>query len=87
MFSFWKKRKAEPQPAAEPTPAVAPEAAQAPAPAAIPVVRGRTRAHLLLKCASRPPLRAAARALLAGGHLRRRGGVHTILDVDPRSFM
>ena len=58
-----------------------------PAPAAIPVVRGRTRAHLLLKCASRPPLRAAARALLAGGHLRRRGGVHTILDVDPRSFM
>ena len=36
MFSFWKKRKAEPQPAAEPTPAAAPEAAQAPAPAAIP---------------------------------------------------
>ncbi|CAJ0820120.1 Signal recognition particle receptor FtsY [Ralstonia wenshanensis] len=38
MFSFWKKRKAEPQPAAEPTPAAAPEAAQAPAPAAIPAV-------------------------------------------------
>jgi len=36
MFSFWKKRKAEPQPAAEPTPAAAPEAAQAPALAAIP---------------------------------------------------
>ncbi|MEE2977518.1 MAG: signal recognition particle-docking protein FtsY, partial [Pseudomonadota bacterium] len=36
MFSFWKKRKAEPQPAAEPTPAAALEAAQAPAPAAIP---------------------------------------------------
>ncbi|MDO3622343.1 signal recognition particle-docking protein FtsY [Ralstonia pseudosolanacearum] len=38
MFSFWKKRKAEPQPAAEPAPpAAAPEAAQAPAPAPAPV--------------------------------------------------
>ncbi|MBB6592150.1 signal recognition particle-docking protein FtsY [Ralstonia solanacearum] len=40
MFSFWKKRKAEPQPAAEPAPpAAAPEAAQAqvPAPVASPV--------------------------------------------------
>ncbi|MGH1506929.1 signal recognition particle-docking protein FtsY [Ralstonia solanacearum] len=39
MFSFWKKRKAEPQPAAEPAPpAAAPEAAQAqvPAPVASP---------------------------------------------------
>ena len=36
MFSFWKKRKAEPQPAAEPTPAAAPEAAQAPIPAPVP---------------------------------------------------
>ncbi|KAF3461744.1 signal recognition particle-docking protein FtsY [Ralstonia solanacearum] len=37
MFSFWKKRKAEPQPAAEPAPpAAAPEAAQAPAPAPAP---------------------------------------------------
>ncbi|MGA3944865.1 signal recognition particle-docking protein FtsY [Ralstonia nicotianae] len=36
MFSFWKKRKAEPQPAAEPAPpAAAPEAAQAPAPAPV----------------------------------------------------
>ncbi|AZU57205.1 signal recognition particle-docking protein FtsY [Ralstonia pseudosolanacearum] len=36
MFSFWKKRKAEPQPAAEPAPpAAAPEAAQAPAPASV----------------------------------------------------
>ncbi|MHA6824261.1 signal recognition particle-docking protein FtsY [Ralstonia pseudosolanacearum] len=42
MFSFWKKRKAEPQPAAEPAPPAAapeaaPEAAQAPAPAPAPV--------------------------------------------------
>jgi fused signal recognition particle receptor len=45
MFSFWKKRKAEPQPAVEPTAAVAPAAAPAaaqvpapaPAPAAVPV--------------------------------------------------
>ncbi|AGH82929.1 signal recognition particle-docking protein FtsY [Ralstonia nicotianae] len=38
MFSFWKKRKAEPQPAAElAPPAAAPEAAQAPAPAPAPV--------------------------------------------------
>ncbi|CAJ0738270.1 signal recognition particle-docking protein FtsY [Ralstonia mannitolilytica] len=34
MFSFWKKRKAEPQPAAESAPAAAPEPAQAPTPAA-----------------------------------------------------
>ena len=45
MFSFWKKRKAVPQPAVEPTAAVAPAAAPAaaqvpapaPAPAAVPV--------------------------------------------------
>ncbi|WP_296228367.1 signal recognition particle-docking protein FtsY [Ralstonia sp. UBA689] len=40
MFSFWKKRKAEPQPAAQPAPAATPEAVQAPAappaPAAAP---------------------------------------------------
>ncbi|KMW46358.1 signal recognition particle-docking protein FtsY [Ralstonia insidiosa] len=36
MFSFWKKRKAEPQPAAEPTPAAAPEAIPAPAPVPAP---------------------------------------------------
>jgi len=36
MFSFWKKRKAEPQPAAEPTPAAAPAAAQEPIPAPAP---------------------------------------------------
>ncbi|CAH0446574.1 Signal recognition particle receptor FtsY [Ralstonia syzygii subsp. syzygii] len=37
MFSFWKKRKAEPQPAAEPVPpAAAPEAVKAPAPVASP---------------------------------------------------
>ncbi len=36
MFSFWKKRKAEPQPAAEPAPPAAmPEAAQAPAPSPV----------------------------------------------------
>ncbi|WP_197337672.1 signal recognition particle-docking protein FtsY [Ralstonia solanacearum] len=36
MFSFWKKRKAEPQPAAEPAPpAAAPEAVQAPVPAPV----------------------------------------------------
>ncbi|MCO5397145.1 signal recognition particle-docking protein FtsY [Ralstonia soli] len=33
MFSFWKKRKAEPQLAVEPTPEAAPEAVQAPVPA------------------------------------------------------
>ncbi|WP_055325648.1 signal recognition particle-docking protein FtsY [Ralstonia solanacearum] len=36
MFSFWKKRKTEPQPAAEPAPpAAAPEAVQAPVPAPV----------------------------------------------------
>jgi len=35
MFSFWKKRKAEPQPAAELTPAATPEAVQAPVPAPV----------------------------------------------------
>lgn len=59
MFSFWKKRKAEPQPAAEPTPAAAPEAAQAPAPAAIP---GAAPAPIPAPVAAPQPVAAPAPA-------------------------
>jgi fused signal recognition particle receptor len=53
MFSFWKKRKAEPQPAAESAPAAAPEPAQAPTPAAaVPTPAADTPAPVVTPDAS-----------------------------------
>lgn len=53
MFSFWKKRKAEPQPAAESALAAAPEPAQAPTPAtAVPTPAADTPAAVVTPDAS-----------------------------------
>ncbi|MBR57069.1 MAG: primosomal protein N' [Myxococcales bacterium] len=58
-----------------------------PAPAGIPVVRGASRVHLVLKSADRAMLRQVLRALIHEGLLEDSSGVRTILDVDPMSFL
>jgi len=58
-----------------------------PAPAAIPVVRGKSRVHLVLKSKSREPMRALLRQLLAQGLVGRNSGCEIIMDIDPIHFL
>ena len=58
-----------------------------PAPAAIPVVRGKSRVHLVLKSKSREPMRALLRQLLAHGLIGRTSGCEILMDIDPIHFL
>ena len=58
-----------------------------PAPAAIPVVRGKSRVHLVLKCATREPLRKSLRSLMSHKLIGRHSGTETLMDIDPIHFL